>query len=134
MPPDFNLILDPPEQGILGNTYNSFVTFIGSQPSKLSSPVKIAVKQVFPKQSNLPDLTFSVKKITPSLPSGVQYIFNPTTLTPPNYSKGTTFTINVPYTKAGLYTLLLEVSGGGIVKQATVKLNVNVVNPTFLEI
>ncbi|MBI2046027.1 MAG: hypothetical protein HYT28_01220, partial [Parcubacteria group bacterium] len=45
-PPDFNFLSAPPpdgESGTLGNTYSTFVTFVGGQQSALSQAVSIAV-------------------------------------------------------------------------------------------
>lgn len=137
MPADFNFLSAPPGEpgsGTLGNTYSTFVTFVGGQQSALSAPVSIAVNPTFPDYPNPPSLTFSVTNVSPSLPAGVSYTFTPNPLSAGQYSQGASFVANVPVTDSGLYTLTIEASGGGIVKQATVYLNVNTVNPSFIEI
>ena len=137
MPPDFNFLLSSTgESGsvILGNVYSTFVTFIGGQQSALSVPVQITVSPSFASYINPPDLSFAVTNVSPALPSGVSYTFTPNPLSPSQYAQGTSFVANVPQVSPGVYIITAEASGGGIVKQATIKMNVNVVNPTFLEI
>lgn len=142
--PDFNF-LSAPSPGessgtTLSNTYNTFATFIGGQQSAFSVPVHIAVSPRF--ASRPPNLTFKVVNVSTSLPSGVpnnftsvpDTSFTPNPLLPTAYSTGTTFVIDVPRVEAGLYTLTVEASGGGLVKQAIVNLYVSVINPTFIEI
>ena len=126
MPPDFNFIPN--------NSYSTFATFVGGQQSALSAPVTIAVSPVFANYPSPPNLTFAVTNVSPALPSGVLYTFTPNPLSSSQYSQGASFVINVPATNAVLYTLTVEASGGGIIKQATVYLIVNEVNPTFIEI
>lgn len=137
MPPDFNFLLTPPgESGgvTLGNIYSTFATFIGGQESALSVPVQITVNPSFSHYINPPNLSFAVTNVSPALPAGVAYTFTPNPLSPLQYAQGTSFVVNLPRVNPGIYMITVEASGGGIVKQATVKLNVNVVNPTFLEI
>lgn len=137
MPPDFNFLsTSTGESGgvTLGNIYSTFATFIGGQESALSVPVQITVSPSFSNYLNPPNLSFAVTNASPALPAGVIYTFTPNPLSPSQYAQGTSFVVNVPRVNPGVYTLTIEASGGGIVKQATVKLNVNVVNPTFLEI
>lgn len=133
MPPDFNF-LSAPGSGTLSNVYSTFVTFIGGQQTALSVPVMIAIDPTFPSYPTPANLAFSVTNVSPGLPAGVSYAFTPNPVSPSGYSQGTSFVVTVPVTNAGLYTLTVEASGGGIVKQATVYLNVNVANPTFQEI
>lgn len=141
--PDFNFLSSPPgESGgvTLSSTYNTFATFVGGQQSALSVPVRIAISPRF--ASRPPNLTFRVVDVSTALPSGVpgnftsvpDTSFEPNPLLPSQYLDGTTFIINVPRVAAGLYTLTVEASGGGLVKQAIVRLYVSVINPTFIEI
>jgi hypothetical protein len=135
-PSDFNFLSEPlseGESGTFGNTYSTFVTFIGAQQSAFSQPVTIAVSPVFANYPNPPDITFSVTNVSPALPSGVSYTFTPNPLTPSEYSDGAYFVANVPVTEPGLYVITVEASSGDIVKQATVNLNASAANPTFEE-
>lgn len=118
----------------IANTFSVYVTFIGDQQVKFSSSAQIGVSPVFINHPNQPSVTFSVTDVSPALPAGTEYFFTPQVLTPSGYFSGTDFKVKVPKTSPGVYQIGVKAEGGGIVKQGTVFLNVNVVNPTFQEI
>ncbi|PIP73700.1 MAG: hypothetical protein COW88_01135 [Candidatus Lloydbacteria bacterium CG22_combo_CG10-13_8_21_14_all_47_15] len=135
MPPDYDLFdVTGGDPNDITNAFSIYVTFIGDQQVKFSSPVQIGVSPVFANHPNQSDVNFSVTGVSPALPADTEYFFTPQTITPAGYLTGTEFKAKVQRTSAGVYSIGIQAESGGIVKNGTIFLNVSVVNPSFQEI
>ena len=127
---DCPLIPDSGEDFSLNISNAIFVSLVGGAPS-VSSETMITISPQDPFAS---DVSLSVDSVNPAL-SGATYNFSDSSLSSPEYSTGTRFSVNVPAgTPSGLYTITIKGDGGGLIRTINVQLNIEAVEPSWIEI
>jgi hypothetical protein len=115
----------------LTSSNSIFATTVGSLSTD-SSQTTITVAANGPFNSNV---SLSIDSVSPALPAGTVYHFSDTTLTSSEYSNGSQFYVTIPgTTSAGLYTITIKGEGGGLIRTVPVVLNVEAVDPGWIEI
>jgi len=137
IPFDFSLAA-PSSNGegqlIVGDSYNIEAVFVGDQQLVRSSSANISVATQFINHPDLTDLDLSVESVSPEIIGDEEYFLSDATLSPAEYATGTLFSVDVPRTNPGLYVILVNIEGGGLVRTATVNLTVRIADPSFIEI
>jgi len=106
-------------------------TLIPGGPAKNSSEATTTITAFNGFNDNV---ALSVESASPNL-TGATYHFSDTSLASSKYSKGSAFYVTVPSaTPAGLYVITIKGRDGGLIRTATVNLNVESYNPDWREI
>jgi len=114
----------------LNNSNAIFVSLVGGAPS-VSTETAITLT---PSGTFASDVALSVDSINPAL-SGATFNFADSSLSSAEYSGGTKFSVNVPAgTPSGLYTITIKGDGGGLIRTINVQLNIEAVEPSWIEI
>lgn len=105
-------------------------SLVGGAPS-VSTETTIIVS---PQNLFASDVALSIKSVSPAL-SGATFNFTDSSLSSSEYSTGTKFSVNVPSgTSSGLYTITIKGEGGELIRTVDVRLNVENVEPKWIEI
>ncbi len=114
----------------LNNSNAIFASLVGGA-SSVSTETTITL---IPSGTFTNDVALSVDSVNPAL-SGATFNFADSSLSSAEYSGGTKFSVNVPSGfSSGLYTITIKGDGGGLIRTVNIQLNIEAVEPSWIEI